>query len=82
MTVCDSELFGERLQEGDLSIEVKESFYGGKEMEVEECLEKLKEATIANLVGSIVDHAIEEGILDPSNVLEIEGVKHAQFAKY
>ena len=82
MTVCDSELFGKKLKEGSLSLEIKESFYGGEEMEVEECLETLKEATIANLVGSIVDHAIEEGILDSENVLEIEGVKHAQFARY
>lgn len=82
MTVCDSDLFGEKLKEGNLTLEIEESFYGGEEMEIEECLEKLKEATIANLVGSVVDHAMKKGILDSENVLEIEGVKHAQLARY
>ncbi len=82
VTVCDSELFGKKLREGNLSLEINESFYGGEEMRIEECLEKLKEATIANLVGSVVDHALEEGLLDEENVLEIEGVRHAQLARY
>ena len=82
ITVCDSELFGKKFEEGNFTLEIEESFYGGEEMEMEECLETLKEASIGNLVGSIVDHAIEDGIIEPEHVLEIEGVKHAQFVSY
>ncbi len=81
VTICDSELFGKKLEEGDLSLEVEKSFYKGKEASVEECLEALEEATIANMVGSIVEHAIEKGFVDSENVLEIEGIPHAQMAR-
>lgn len=81
VTICDSELFGESFEEGDFKLEVDESFYGGREATVDECLDALEEATIANMVGSIVKHAIEEGYVAPENVLEIEGVPHAQMAR-
>lgn len=81
VTVCDSELFGKTFEEGELSLEIEESFYGGKEASVEECLSALEKATIGNLVGSIVEHAIEDGYVDSKNVLEIEGVQHAQMMR-
>ncbi len=80
VTICDSELFGEKLEEGDLKLEVDRSFYEGDEVSVEECLEALREATIANMVGSIVKHAVEEGYIESEHVLEIDGVRHAQMA--
>lgn len=80
VTICDSELFGKKLKEGDLKLEINKSFYEGEEMSVEECLDKLQDATIANMVGSIVEHAIEKGYVNSENVLEIEGVQHAQLA--
>ena len=80
VTICDEELFGKKFQEGDLTLKVTESFYKGEEASVEKCLEALKEATIANMVGSIVEHAIEAGYVNPENVLEIENVQHAQMA--
>lgn len=81
VAVCDSELFGERFEEGDLKLEVERSFYEGKEVSPEECLEALKDATVANMVGSIVEHAIEAGYVSSENVLEIEGVPHAQMVR-
>lgn len=81
VTVCDSELFGKTFEEGDFSLEVDKSFYEGEEVNIEECLEALKEATIANLVGSIVERAEEEGYINSNNILEIEGVQHAQMAR-
>lgn len=81
VTVCDSELFGKKLQEGKFKLEVKESFYEGDEASFDECLEALEDATIGNLVGSIVEKAIEAGYVNSDNVLEIEGVPHAQFVR-
>jgi len=79
--VCDRELLGKKFKEGNLQIEVKESFYGGREASVEKCIEALRNATIANLLGSIVDCAVEAGIVDRRNVLRIKGVKHAQLVR-
>lgn len=81
VTICDSELFGKEFREGDLKLDITRSFYEGEEASVEECLESLKKATIANLVGSIVEHAVEEGFVNSENVLEIEGVSHAQMVR-
>jgi hypothetical protein len=33
------------------------------------------------MLGSIVEHAIESGIVERCNVLEIGGVKHAQLVR-
>lgn len=81
VTICDSDLFGECYTEGKLRLEIDEKFYEGEEVSVEKCLEALKDATIANMVGSIVGHAVEAGYVDSENVLEIEGVQHAQMTR-
>lgn len=80
VTICDEELLGEKFEEGELKLEVKRSFYEGEEASVEECIKALKEATIANMVGSIVKHAIKAGLIDSENVLEVQGTSHAQMA--
>ena len=61
--------------------QVKENFYKGREATVDECMRALRDATIANLVGSIVEHAVRAGLIDPRNVFKFEGVPHAQLVK-
>jgi hypothetical protein len=48
---------------------------------VEECLAALRNATIGNLVGSIVDHAVKAGLIERENVLYFKEVPHAQLVK-
>jgi len=79
--VCDRELLGKKFNDGKLQIEVKESFYGGHEASVEKCIAALRNATIANLLGSIVDCAVDAGIIDRCNVIGINGVRHAQLVR-
>lgn len=81
VVICDKELLGKKFKDGKLQIEVKESFYGGKEESVDKCIEALRNATIANMLGSIVECAVEEGIVDRSMVLRIKGVQHAQLVR-
>lgn len=76
--VCDSELLGKKFKQGKLRLDVKESFYRGTEANVKECIAALRKATIANLVGSIVGHAVKAGIIERENVLRIQNVLHAQ----
>lgn len=79
--ICDRELLNKKLKSGDLKLEVKESFYSGKEVSVEECLNALRKATIGNLVGSIVNEAIKAGIIDSASVISFQGVLHAQLVR-
>ena len=81
VVICDAELIGKKFKQGKLKLEVKESFYRGEEAGVDECLTALREATIANLVGSIVEHAIRAGILERANVVRIQNVPHAQLVR-
>jgi hypothetical protein len=79
VAVCDSELIGKTFRDGDLKIEVKESFYGEKEVGEEEVRRALRMATIANITGKrAVQLAIEMGIVDKENVLKIGECWHAQ----
>lgn len=82
VVVCDPELLGKKFKQGELKLEVKESFYRGTEASVEECLAALREATIANLVGSIVWHAVKVGIIERANVFKIQNVLHAQLFRF
>ncbi|AAL81399.1 DUF424 domain-containing protein [Pyrococcus furiosus DSM 3638] len=82
VAACDEELLGKTFREGELKLEVKERFYKGELMDVEELGRLLEEATIANLTGErVVRKAIELGYIDESRVLRIQGVPHAQMAK-
>ena len=79
VAVCDSEVIGKTFRDGDLKIEVKESFYGEKEVGEEEVRRALRMATIANITGKrAVQLAIEMGIVDKENVLKIGECWHAQ----
>ncbi len=79
--VCDKELLGKTFRSKKLKLEIKERFYGGDEASVDECLSAIKSATIANLVGSIVQHAVKEGIISDESVFRFQDVLHAQLVK-
>jgi len=78
--VCDKELLGKELRQGALSLKIG-GFYAGEEASVEECLAALRRATVANLIGSIIEHAVEAGLVDGKSVVSIQGIPHAQFVK-
>lgn len=81
VAICDEDLFGKELKKGKLKLDVRRSFYEGKKADISECLKALEDATVANMVGSIVDHAIEAGFVDSKNVIKIGGVPHAQMVR-
>jgi len=82
VAVCDSELIGRRLEEGELSLEVSESFYKGEAVTEREVIANLRQATIANLVGErAVRCALANSFIEEANVIFIEGVPHAQMVR-
>jgi uncharacterized protein len=82
LTVCDIEILGRTLREGKIVFRVKEDFYKGARVDVEEAVSMIESSTIVNMVGkNVVKKAIEKGFVHPEAVLQIEGVPHAQIVK-
>jgi hypothetical protein len=77
--MCDADLLGKTLKQGKIVFHVREEFYKGSLMHLEEAVSLIKHSTIVNMVGQkIVKRAVEEGWIHPDAILEIEGVPHAQ----
>lgn len=79
VAVSDAGLVGREFREGNMRLAVHESFYGTEPADAHDVLRQLAVCTIANLVGvETVMLAIQHGFVNPDNVLDIEGVPHAQ----
>jgi len=70
------------LRDGKIVFEVREEFYKGMKMTVDEVVDLMEQSTIVNMVGHhVVRKAIEKGLIHPDAVLKISGVPHAQIVK-
>jgi hypothetical protein len=82
VAVCDSGLIGQTFEDGEVSLTVTEEFYGGEEADAETVVSALAAADVANIVGSeAVDLAVEHGIVDEAQVLDVGGTRHAQLLR-
>jgi hypothetical protein len=82
LAACDIELAGKILREGKIVFEIREDFYKGTKVSVEEAIGLMENCAIVNMVGQqIVGKAIEKGFVHPDAVLKISGVPHAQIIK-
>jgi len=86
VSVCDADVLGETFENGEVSLTVEEGFYGGDaadEVEADAVVESLGRASVANLVGTeCVELAIEAGIIEATQVLELDGTLHAQYLRF
>lgn len=82
LAICDAELLGEKLQDAGIVFTVREDFYKGLRMDVDEAVNLISQCTIVNMVGrNIVKKAKERGFVHPEAILNISGVPHAQIVK-
>jgi len=82
LAICDAEILGKTLREGKIVFNVKEEFYSGARVSIEEALTMIENSTIVNMIGkNVVKKAIEKGYVHPEAILSIEGVPHAQIVK-
>jgi hypothetical protein len=82
LAICDAEILGRTLCEGKIVFHVKEDFYKGAKVNVEEAVSMIENSTIVNMVGkNVVKKAVQRGYVHPEAVLNIEGVPHAQIVK-
>ena len=82
VAVCDKELLGKRFEEGRFQLDVKESFFKGKESSREEVSEimrdmKLEDSTF-NIIGEkSVETALEAGIITKDGIGRIDNIPFA-----
>ncbi len=82
VVICDKELLGKKFEEGKSQLDIKESFYKGKEVDEGagfEIMKKLsaEEATF-NIVGEkCINSALKEGIISIAEIGKIKGVPFA-----
>jgi hypothetical protein len=79
---CDEDIRGKTFEEGELVLDVTESFYCDEFLEGKEICSLLRKATIVNIVGEkVVKLAVGEGVIEEKNVLRVKGVPHAQMVR-
>ncbi len=82
LAICDCNLLGRTLQEGKIVFHIKDEFYNGGKVSIEEAVNMIENSTIVNLVGkNCIEKAISKGYVHPEAVLQIGGVLHAQIVK-
>jgi hypothetical protein len=82
LAMCDAEILGRTLRKGKIIFHVKEQFYKGTKVSIEEAIDMIENSTIVNMIGkNVVQKAIEKGHVHPEAVINIEGIPHAQIVK-
>ncbi|TFG96038.1 DUF424 family protein [Candidatus Thorarchaeota archaeon] len=82
VAMCDKQLLGKTLIDGQIKFRVSEEFYGGDLVDPKTCISHLERATIANMVGKkAVQTAISAGLVHEQAILYIDGHPHAQWVK-
>lgn len=80
--ICDEDVLGRTLEDDRFKLTVNRSFYGGLLIEEKVALRIMQKVTIGNLMGeNIVEVALRGGFITRENLIFIDGVPHAQFAK-
>ena len=82
VAACDENTLGKKFSFNDITFEVKESFYRGEKITLEEIKPFLEKATILNLVGTqIIGKCMEWGYIVEENILDLGETIHAQMVK-
>lgn len=82
IAVCDSNLIGKNFKQDNRQLEVKETFFKGKQMLENQAVklikEKLAEDSCFNFVGKqAVEAGIKAGAIDKNCVMKIQGIPYA-----
>ena len=82
LAICDIDLLGKTIEEGEIVFKVNKDFYDGTRISIEEAFDLIEKSTIINMIGrKIVGTAVEYGLVHADAVLEICGIPHAQIVK-
>ena len=83
VNICDIELIGARLQEGELLIDITKEYFQQEIVEAVQAEELLRTCSIANLVGErIVGHAVQLKLAKERSIRTISGVPFLMIFKF
>ena len=75
LNICDIDILGKNIVEGELHMNISESYYGEKLVEKEEAKKLLKQSSIINMVGkNTISMSIELGIGSENGIKTISNV--------
>ena len=75
LNICDIDILGKNIVEGELHMNISESYYGEKLVEKEEAKKLLKQSSIINMVGkNTISLSIELGIGSENGIKTISNV--------
>ena len=82
IAACDSDILGKKFVEGQLQLDLKDTFYGGKEYSKERAVEIFRDGAFDDATFNIagkecINAAIKSGIIDKEGVITIKGIPHA-----
>jgi uncharacterized protein len=83
VNVCDAELIGRTLSEGNLKMHISKDFFAGELVEEQEALKIIKQSAMVSLAGErAVNIALANKLGSPQAVREIEGVPFLMIYKF
>jgi hypothetical protein len=83
INICDIELIGSRLQEGELLIDITKEYFQQEIIEAVQAEELLRTCSIANLVGErIVSRAVQLKLAKERSIRRISGVPFLMIFKF
>ena len=75
LNICDIDLLGKNIVEGELNMNISESYYGEKLIEKEEAKKLLKQSSIINMVGeNTISLSVELGIGSENGIKKISNI--------
>jgi len=83
VNVCDAELVGKTLSEGNLKMHISKDFFGGELVEEDEVVKIIRNSAILSLAGvRSVNVALANKLGSPQAVREIQGVPFLMIYKF
>ncbi len=84
VALCDNDILDTivEFKKTNTKIKISKYFYGERLVNENIVLRLMSKATIGNLMGkNIVDLAEKHGFISKENIINIDGIPHAQFVK-
>jgi len=83
VNICDEELVGKTVTEGELKVHLSPEFYSGEVVDTGEALRLIRTCSIVNLAGArSVSLAVDNKVGAPEAVREIEEVPFLMIYKF
>ena len=83
VNICDEELVGRTVTEGELRVHLSSEFYSGEVVDTGEALRLIRTCSIVNLAGTrSVSLAVDNNVGSPEAIREIEEVPFLMIYKF